>query len=115
MHDEPEHRERLWKNTRYLWNGFHELDLDVRTLESPIIPVWIGDENLLGPLSLELFDAGIKCGFAQYPAVPVGQSMLRFTVCARHTREDLDRTLDALRDVSARFPITLAQREAEGA
>jgi 8-amino-7-oxononanoate synthase len=113
MHDEPEHRERLWKNTRYLWNGFHELDLDVRTLESPIIPVWIGDENLLGPLSIALFDAGIKCGFAQYPAVPVGQSMLRFTVCARHTREDLDRTLDALRDVSARFPITLAQREAE--
>ena len=105
MHDEPQHKEKLWENTRYLWAGFDDIGLQIRPLASPIIPVRIGEESVFNPLSVELFDAGIKCGFAQYPAVPLGESMLRFTVSARHEREDLDRTIDVLRDVSKRLPI----------
>jgi 4-hydroxy-2,2'-bipyrrole-5-methanol synthase len=110
MQEEPEHREKLWQNCRYLWNGFDDIGLQLRPLESPIIPVAIGDENMQGPLSLKLFDAGIKCGFAQYPAVPMGECMLRFTVCSRHDREDLDRTIGVLHDLSKQLPIRRGDR-----
>ena len=112
MQDEPEHRDKLWENCHYLWNGFDDIGLRLRPLQSPIIPIAIGDENLQGPLALELFEAGIKCGFAQYPAVPMAECMLRFTVNARHERDDLDHTIDVLRNLSKRLPIGRNDAEA---
>jgi 8-amino-7-oxononanoate synthase len=96
MQNEPAHRERLWVNTQRMWQGLVEVGLRVPPLSSPILTVHVGDETLLGPLAVALFQAGVKTGMAQYPAVPRGQSILRITVNARHTQEDLDRTLDVL-------------------
>jgi 8-amino-7-oxononanoate synthase len=96
MQYEPEHRERLWANTRRMWQGLVDVGLRVPPLSSPILTVHVGDETLLGPLAVALFQAGVKAGMAQYPAVPRGRSILRITVNARHTHEDLDGTVDVL-------------------
>ena len=105
MRDEPEHRERLWANTRCMWEGLKDVGLRVPPLSSPILTVHVGDETLLGPLAVALFQAGVKTGMAQYPAVPRGQSILRITVNARHTQEDLDQTLDVLGRLGRAFGI----------
>jgi 7-keto-8-aminopelargonate synthetase-like enzyme len=108
MQDEPEHRERLWANTRHMWQGLVDAGLRVPPLNSPILTVHVGDETLLGPLAVALFQAGVKTGMAQHPAVPRRQSILRITVNARHTQEDLDRTLDVLGKVGRVFGIVEA-------
>jgi 7-keto-8-aminopelargonate synthetase-like enzyme len=109
MRDEPELRERLWANTRYMWKGLVDVGLRVPALSSPILTVHVGDEALLGPLAVALFRAGVKIGMAQYPAVPRGQSILRITVNARHTTEDLDGTLEVLGRLGREFAIVGAQ------
>jgi 7-keto-8-aminopelargonate synthetase-like enzyme len=108
MQDEPELRERLWANTRYMWRGLVDVGLRVPPLSSPILTVRVGDEALLGPLAVALFRAGVKVGMAQYPAVPRGQSILRITVNARHTTEDLDGTLEMLGRLGREFAIVEA-------
>jgi 7-keto-8-aminopelargonate synthetase-like enzyme len=105
MQNEPELRERLWANTRHMWQGLVDVGLRVPRLSSPILTVQVGDEALLGPLAVTLFRAGVKVGMAQYPAVPRGQSILRITVNARHTTEDLDGTLEVLGRLGREFAI----------
>ncbi len=105
MDEEPEHRERLWVNARHLWQGLRDAGLQVSDLDSPILTVFTGHERLLWVLSRELFAAGVKCGNVCYPAVARGQSILRFTVNARHTREELDRTVDVLAAIARRHGI----------
>jgi 7-keto-8-aminopelargonate synthetase-like enzyme len=108
MQNEPEHRERLWANTRRMWQGLVDVGLRVPPLSSPILTVHVGDERLLGPLAVALFQAGVKTGLAQHPAVPRGQSILRITVNARHTQEDLDLTLNVLGRLGRVFGIVEA-------
>ena len=108
MRDEPWHRDRLWRNAGVLWRGLHEAGLRVPPLESPIIPVAVGDEAVLAALGIDLFRAGIKCGVVRQPAVPRGASMLRLTVCSRHTDDDLDRTIEVLSDLGRKHGIVRA-------
>ena len=103
MQDEPELRERLWANTRHMWQGLVDVGLRVPPLSSPIITVQVGNEALMGPLAVTLFRAGVKVGMAQYPAVPRGQSILRITVNARHTTADLDAALEVLGRLGRQF------------
>jgi hypothetical protein len=47
----------------------------------------------------------VKAGNVAYPAVPRGEAVLRLTVNARHTPEDLDQTVDILARLGARYGI----------
>jgi len=105
MQEEPEHRERLWRNACRFWGALRDLGLLVPPLESPIVPVFAGHEHLLQTLSRELFLAGVKCGNVSHPAVPRGDAILRFSVNARHTDEDLDRAADTLATLGRRYGI----------
>ena len=111
MRDEPEHRERLWANSLRMWNGLKSLRLDVGGQPSPILTVGIGHESKQPFLAVELFRAGLKCGLARYPAVPHGHAILRLTMNARHTDEDIDRTLDVLSDIAERHDLPRGTRE----
>lgn len=103
MEDEPEHRQRLWANTRQLWQGLSAAGLPVRPLASPIVVVELGAERVAQAWGRDLFRAGIKCGIVEFPAVPRGESILRLTVNARHTREDIEQTLDVLASIHRTF------------
>jgi glycine C-acetyltransferase len=102
---EPQHRRALWENARHLHHRLDEAGLPVPPRESPILTVFLGDERLLWAASRELFAAGLKCGNVCHPAVPRGESILRLTLNARHTREDLDRAADVLVSLAKRFDI----------
>jgi glycine C-acetyltransferase len=100
---EPEHRERLWANARHLRGRLEAAGLSVPLRDSPILPVFLGEERLLWRFSRELFARGVKCGSVCHPAVPHGESILRLTLNARHTAEELDRAADAIVAVGRRF------------
>jgi glycine C-acetyltransferase len=105
MNEEPEHRERLWQNARRMWAALRDAGFLVPPLESPILTAFMGSDRLLWTVSRELFDSGVKCGTVSYPAVPRGESILRITVNARHTNEEIDRSVAALERICAQYDI----------
>lgn len=105
MEREPEHRIRLWDNARRLWSGLRESGWNVPREASPIVTVFLGHDRLLYRASRELFDRGFKVGVVSYPAVPKNEAVLRMSVSARHTAEDLDRAVDALTDIGRRYGV----------
>jgi glycine C-acetyltransferase len=102
---EPEHRERLWANAAHLRGRLEADGLAVPPRDSPILPVFLGDERLLWAFSRELFARGVKCGNVCHPAVPRGESILRLALNARHTKEELDRAADVIAAVARHFGI----------
>lgn len=94
IESEPERRERLWRNARYLAEGYRQLGFDVGTSETPIIPVMVGDEEKVLVMWRRLFDAGVFASPVLYPAVPPGMALIRTSCMATHTVAHLDQVLD---------------------
>lgn len=91
----PQIRENLWNNNRYLRKGLKELGFTVLAGESPIIPVFIGDASKTMQMSRRLFYRGVFAPGIRPPAVPAGTGRIRVTVMATHSFEDLERALHA--------------------
>jgi 7-keto-8-aminopelargonate synthetase-like enzyme len=108
MREEPEHRQRLWANAQRMWKGLTALGLEIGARPSPIVTVGIGHESKQPLLAVELYRAGLKCGLARYPAVPHGHAILRLTMNARHTEEEIDRTLEVLAEIAERHGLPRA-------
>jgi glycine C-acetyltransferase len=81
--------ERLRANTgmfRLLMAG---TGLEVLPGESPIVPVMIGDEQRLAPITAAAFEEGLHVVGFSYPVVPLGTARIRTQVSAAHTEDDL--------------------------
>ena len=72
---------------------------------TPIVPAMIGSESLAFRVARDLLDHGVFAIPVPYPVVPCGQSLIRTSVMPSHTREHLDRALDAFAEVRKRYPI----------
>lgn len=92
---EPEHRDRLWANVRLLRDGLHDLGFDTLGSQTPIVPVLIGDDDMAMRVWRGLWDAGVFTTPAVPPGVPQGQAIIRTSVNANHTPDQLHRLLDA--------------------
>lgn len=95
LEQEPERRQRLWSNARYLRDGLRSLGFDTVQSETPIIPVVTGNMERTFAFWRGLFDAGVFTNPVLPPAVPENSCRLRTSVMATHTTEQLDRVLDA--------------------
>jgi len=91
----PELRERLWDNTRHFRAGLQGAGFDVIPGEHPIIPVMIGDAPLAVKLADRLLELGVYVIGFSYPVVPMGKARIRTQMSAGHTREHLDRAIEA--------------------
>lgn len=90
---------RLWENTRFFKEGLRRLGFDTGNSETPITPVIVGDETKAMELSDRLFDHGVFALGIAFPTVPRGKARVRTIVTAGHTREHLERALEAFRRV----------------
>lgn len=105
--EEPEWRTKLWDNINYLKNGLIERGFDLGTTASAVIPVKVGDI----PKTLEagrlLLKAGIYTNPIMYPAVSKKNARIRMNVMATHTKEHLDKVLNAFEEVDRKLNLTL--------
>jgi 8-amino-7-oxononanoate synthase len=92
--DEPEIRARLWSNTNFLREGLDKLGFDIGQTESPIIPIIVGDEDLMVDFWNRLWTEGLFFGAIMPPAAPTGTCRLRMCVMATHTQKDIERVLE---------------------
>jgi len=96
---EPERLQRLWKNTEHLRRGLVELGFDTGASQSPVIPVVVGEDATAFRMVRRLQDAGVFVNCVVSPAVPRGRAMIRTSLMATHTPEQLDRGLEAFATV----------------
>lgn len=108
----PQLLARVLDNAAYWHRGLSDLGLHVvepttlpggGELITPIVPVLVGDDWKAFLLWKALWDEGAFVNVAVHPAVPLGGAMLRTSVMATHTREDLDRALALFERVITRF------------
>ncbi len=91
--EEPERRERLWRNTWRMLEGFKHLGFDTGNSSTPIIPVIIGDMMKTFRMCGLLEEYGVFANPAIPPATPPGRELIRTSFMATHTDEHLDRVL----------------------
>jgi 8-amino-7-oxononanoate synthase len=96
---EPERRQRLWENTDYMKREFSTMGYDTGDSASPVIPLVVGEDMAAFKMTIRLQEEGVFANPVVSPAVPVGRAMMRTSYMATHTRDHLDRSLDAFRRV----------------
>jgi hypothetical protein len=112
LRDDDGPRERLWDTTHYMRRRFSEAGYDLGTGDGPIVTPHFSDTNKLYAIAHRLNDRGVHTIAVTYPIVEQGRGRLRFICSASHTRDDVDRTLEALIQVEAEVEAEV-EREVE--
>jgi 8-amino-7-oxononanoate synthase len=95
-------RKRLHDNRVYLSQQLAMMGFNTLSSPSQIIPILVGNEARTKEVAAHLKRAGIFTFSYMYPAVPIGQAIIRINIMASHTREHLDRLLNALEEIGRR-------------
>jgi glycine C-acetyltransferase len=95
-------RERLHANARYFRDHMQSLGFNLIPGEHPIIPIMLGDAPLAVKLAERVQAQGVYVVAFAFPVVPHGKARIRTQMSAAHSREQLDRVIQAF---------TLAGRE----
>lgn len=96
VENEPEHMERLWANTRYATKLLLEEGYDIGSTETPIIPIYIRDNEKTFLITKYLQDNGIFVNPVVSPAVPPDATLIRFSLMATHTFAQIEEAIDKL-------------------
>lgn len=92
-------RAQLAQNSQYFRQRMRSAGFTLSGADHPIIPVMIGDAPLAQKMAEKMLERGIYVVGFFYPVVPKGQARIRTQMSAAHTREQLDRCIDAFIDV----------------
>ena len=94
LQQEPERMERLKEISNYMRAGLRQLNIPAGDSATPIIPVATHTDLRTFQITRALLEHGVYVNPVVSPAVPEGQSILRTSYVATHTREQLDFALD---------------------
>lgn len=86
---------KLNENSQYFRQRMSEAGFTLAGADHAIIPVMIGDARLAGEFADKMLDEGIYVVGFSFPVVPRGQARIRTQMSAAHTREQLDKAIDA--------------------
>lgn len=92
-------RDRLEANTNYFKDGMKRIGLEIREGDSPIVPVMLYDAPLAQEFANRLLDEGVYAIGFFYPVVPKGLARIRVQLSAAHTKEQLDKAINAFEKV----------------
>ena len=107
MQKKGELRQRLWENANTLYNKLQDLGFSVGPEPSPIVAVNLNDKTEAFALWSGLLEQGVYVNLVLPPATPDGNCLLRSSVSAGHTPEQMDRICNAfaaVRQATARQP-----------
>ncbi len=88
-------RERLWENANHFRARMSEAGFTLAGADHAIIPVMLGDAKLASEFADRMMQEGIYVIGFSFPVVPKGQARIRTQMSAAHSREELDRAIDA--------------------
>ncbi len=105
MTSEPERIKHLWDLTHFALKGFKEMGIDTGKAETPIIPLFIRDDIKALQMTRMLFDEGVFVNPVVAPAVPKEDSMIRFSLMATHTFDQVRTALEKIEKISKKLGV----------
>lgn len=96
---EPERRERLWENTRFMMTALRAIGFDCGESSTPVIPVVVGPDMVAFKMAKMLENEGVFVNAVVSPASPPGRAIIRTSYMATHTRAHLTRAVEAFHKV----------------
>ena len=96
MENEPERIQQLWDNTSLALNGFKSAGFDTGKSETPIIPIFIRDDIKALQLTQILLADGIFVNPVVSPAVPKKDCLIRYSLMATHTKEQIEISVEKI-------------------
>jgi glycine C-acetyltransferase len=97
LEQEPERIANLWANREYWKAALDDAGFNTGLSETPIVPVLVGEADRAHQFSHLLFDRGVLALGIGFPTVAKGHARVRTIVTATHTRDELDRALEAFK------------------
>ncbi|MEK7780763.1 MAG: glycine C-acetyltransferase [Verrucomicrobiota bacterium] len=98
-------RDKLEANTQFFRAGMAKLGFNILPGTHPICPVMLGDAALAAKFADAMLARGIYVIGFSYPVVPQGKARIRTQISAAHSREDLERAIEAFAAVKAELGI----------
>jgi len=103
LSESTEYRDRVHENTAYFRQQLTAIGYTLLPGEHPIVPVMLGDAVLAQQMADDLLKRGLYVVGFFYPVVPEGKARIRTQISAAHSREDLDRALEAFKGAYNQF------------
>src|SRR5690606_26984144 len=101
----PEHIERLCANAVYAKKLLLDSGFDLGATESPILPVFVRNNEKTYIVSKILQDEGVFVNPVVAPAVPAEESLIRFSLMATHTFSQIDEAIEKMTNVFKRLEV----------
>ena len=92
-------RDQLETNTQYFREKITEAGFDIKPGTHPIVPIMLYDAVVSQTMAEKLLEKGIYVIGFYYPVVAKGQARIRVQISAAHTREHLDKAIQAFTEV----------------
>lgn len=96
MKEEPERIQHLWDVTNYALKNFRELGFEIGNTSTPIIPLYVRDMDKTFMVTTMLFDEGVFVNPVVPPACSPNDTLIRFSLMATHTKEQVDIAIEKL-------------------
>ncbi len=101
----PELRTRLWENVSTLYEGLKARGFVLGPEHGPVVGVHLPDKMLAIGFWRAMLDAGVYVNVAIPPATPNGVSLLRCSVSAAHTKEQLDLMIEVMTGIGRQMGV----------
>jgi glycine C-acetyltransferase len=98
-------RDKLEANTRFLREEMTKRGFNILPGTHPIVPVMLGDAALATKFADAMLAKGVYVIGFSYPVVPKGKARIRAQISAAHSREDLELSVHAFREVKRELGI----------
>lgn len=105
MQTEPWRQERLWENTKFALEGFRNMGCEIGHTSTPIIPLFIRDNFKTFAITRDLFEEGIFVNPVVSPAVAPQDTLIRFSLMATHTKEQVSTALEKIQKIFRRHGV----------
>ena len=105
MLSEPERMKHLWDITNFALKSFREMGCEIGNTSTPIIPLFIRDDYKTFQVTQDLLEEGVFVNPVVSPAVAPKDTLIRYSLMATHTQEQVERSLEAIEKVFRRYDI----------
>lgn len=96
MKTEPERIQHLWDVTNYALTSFRQLGFEIGKTSTPIIPLYVRDMDKTFQVTTMLFEEGVFVNPVVPPACSPNDTLIRFSLMATHTKEQVDIAIEKL-------------------
>ena len=96
MAEETWRHDAVWANTERAKQGFLNAGFEIGPTASPIIPLYVRDNEKTFKLTRMLFDDGVFINPVASPAVPTEDTLIRYSLMATHTANQIDESIEKI-------------------